>query len=263
MMSDEVGVLKTYHDGESTVEEAAHAITRPISDSPVPDFSHEYYPGEVKVCRLWDLFTDALVDWPSSRTPDLIALLAAILKIPDPIHLGQVLDYGGSDKPALWCDVFGLFHMTWYDGQWEEPEDIAARSQDAASWKHERALYVRKQDIEAQLVAAGLFKGRFVLIYFMKTLETQPSQPDRRMEMTFRVPAAACWMKRHGAGIHADLFENGSKVAQASGMHFLQPAERWSLWKDRFSEVAKDGPDDFTRHEAEAALGYMQTATTY
>jgi hypothetical protein len=134
----EVAALEDFHDGKTSIGEAAKAITQPIA-----------------LCHLWNLLTNALIEWPSSRTPDLVGLLSAMSKVTDPIHRGQLLN-DHDENPCLWSQL-PYITMVWRDDFWMTPGQISRRVTDAAGRSHARAVHVKQQDVEAQLVAAGIF----------------------------------------------------------------------------------------------------------
>jgi hypothetical protein len=151
----EVAALKDFYYGKTNVEQAAAAITQPISEAPMQELGG-YSDDAIALGQLWTLLKDALVEWPASRTPDLVALLSAMTKVTDPIHRGEFLD-DADEKPVPWSKL-PFIRMIWSDAFWRTPGQIARRAKDAASRKHEREVYVKQQDVEAQLVAAGIFQ---------------------------------------------------------------------------------------------------------
>ncbi|KAJ3571011.1 hypothetical protein NPX13_g5536 [Xylaria arbuscula] len=128
-----IKILKSYHDGNLTAGEAANMITRPISTSPVPELG-DYSDHATALCRLWRLLVRALIEWPSSRTPDLVSLLTAISRVPDNIHRGEVFDDTANDvdKPLTWRSLPWLI-MVWSDKHWMQPGMITRRAPDEAT----------------------------------------------------------------------------------------------------------------------------------
>lgn len=152
---EEVAALKAFYDGKTSIEQSATAVTQPISKSPIQEFG-DYSDDAVALCQLWDLLKNALIEWPPSRTADLIALLSAMTKVTDLIHRGELLD-DNNEKPRSWAEL-PWFHMIWFDDFWRRPGQIARQAMDAASRQHECEVYIKQQDVEARLVAAGIFE---------------------------------------------------------------------------------------------------------
>lgn len=169
---EEVAALKDFYNGKTNAEQAATAITQPISKSPIQDLGG-YSDDAVALSQLWNLLRNALIEWPSSRTPDLVALLLAMTKVTDPIHRGELLDDAG-EKPEPWAEL-PFFYMVWSDPFWRTPGQIARQSKDAASRKHECKVYIKQQDVEARLVAAGIFacKQSPSSLTYLRTLLTK------------------------------------------------------------------------------------------
>jgi hypothetical protein len=152
--SEEVAALKAFYNSETSIEQAATAITRPISNSSIQDLGG-YSDDAVAICQLWNLLRYALIEWPHSRTTDLVALLSAMTKVTDLVHRGELLD--DDDKPLLWVD-HPFFHMVWSDAFWRTPGQVARQATDARSRVHARNVYIKQQDVEARLVAAGILE---------------------------------------------------------------------------------------------------------
>jgi hypothetical protein len=152
---EEVAALQAFYNGETGIEQAATAITRPITNSPIHDLGG-YSDDAVAICQLWSLFRCALIEWPQSRTADLVALLSATTRVTDLIHRGKLLD-DDDEKPLSWAE-HPFFQMVWSDSFWRTPGQIARQATDAASRQHEREVYIKQQDVEARLVAVGIFQ---------------------------------------------------------------------------------------------------------
>jgi hypothetical protein len=152
---EEVAALQAFYNGETGIEQAATAITRPITNSPIHDLGG-YSDDAVAICQLWSLFRCALIEWPQSRTADLVALLSATTRVTDLIHCGKLLD-DDDEKPLSWAE-HPFFQMVWSDSFWRTPGQIARQATDAASRQHEREVYIKQQDVEARLVAVGIFQ---------------------------------------------------------------------------------------------------------
>ncbi|KAF4429580.1 Conidial development fluffy [Fusarium acutatum] len=165
--SKELAALKAFHDGETGPDEAAHAITRPACESPVVKLGG-YADELVVVCGLWFLYTNALDEWPSSRTQDLINLGLAISKVPDKIHQGEAID--DDEEPLTWRD-HPYFHMEWSDAHWMFPEQILQKGMDIDARREAYDGYIKKQIVEAKLVAAGILPWHRACSAFLHALE--------------------------------------------------------------------------------------------
>lgn len=150
---EEIAALQAFYNSKTKIEQAAHDITRPISNSPLQDLGG-YSDEIVALCQLWYILKNAIIEWPPSRTADIVALMTAITKVTDPIHRGEVLDED-SQTPLLWVRL-PWFPMVWLDAFQRTPGQIARRATDEASRQHELTVYIKQQDAEARLVAAGL-----------------------------------------------------------------------------------------------------------
>jgi hypothetical protein len=153
--SEEVAALKDFHIGRTNAEQAATAITQPISKSSI-ECMGGYSDDAVALGQLWTLLKNALIEWPCSRTPDLVALLSAMTKVTDAIHCGELLVIE-DQTPEPWAEL-PWFRMIWSDAFWRTPGQIARQARDAASRKHECEVYIKQQDVESLLAAAGIFE---------------------------------------------------------------------------------------------------------
>jgi len=268
---EEVKALKAYHDGHLAVEAAAAMITRPISESPVPELGG-YSDHATAICQLWTLLTTALVEWPSSRTNQLVSLLTAISRVPDQVHRGEVLD-DDRKTPRTWSSL-PWFEMVWSDAHWMKPGMIIRRASDDADKRRRRDIYVKRQDVEAQLVAAGLLEWKRAFQYLINALERKPGphdhqeaasdgEADRQLKLDFQIPAAARWIKHNGKRLHDGLVKDelrdwDKKDIPSASMHFEQPEERWAFWRDRFAEIQRDESDSFVKEAAGTAIDLMR-----
>jgi hypothetical protein len=153
--TEEVAALKDFYDGKTNAEHTADAITQPISRSSIQDLG-DYSDDAVALCQMWSLMKRALIEWPASRTADLVALLSAITKVTNSIHRGELLD-DDDEEPRTWAEL-PWFHMVWSDAFWRTPGQIARQAINETSRKHECEVYIKQQDVEARLVAAGIFE---------------------------------------------------------------------------------------------------------
>ena len=278
ILTEEIAALQAFYLYQTSPDKAAQAITRPISNSFIPDLG-TYSDEIVALCKLWEVLVNALIEWPPSRTPDLVALLTAISNIPDYIHRGEATNDDG--RPLTWNGL-PYFTMLWRDAHWMSPGDIAKEcsNDDEAARQHARDNYLKTQDVEAQLVAAGVFdmKRAFHSLIWILERKLDPTDGDKDkaevsneaeaetyepLEPDFHIPAAVYWIKHNGQKLYGSLskdrMENwNQKDIPSVAKHFDQPTQHWSFWENRLIEIAKDGPDDFVRNAAELAVKYMQ-----
>ncbi|KAL3952823.1 hypothetical protein ACCO45_012766 [Purpureocillium lilacinum] len=204
-ISKEVEVLKAYYGRQVRPQDAARAITRPITSTSIP-LGETSSDDIVPLTQLWRLLKDALVEWPSGRTPDLVLLLAAIARRRDRIHRGEALD--DDERPMTWA-CLPYLTMIWSEAYWMEPGQIVRRCNSVGSRHRARDAYIKQQDAEAQLVAAGLFEWRRAFWYLIKTLERVANHNDNTvasgdntaevlLQADFHIPAVACWIKHNG-----------------------------------------------------------------
>jgi hypothetical protein len=265
----EVAALRAFYNGESSIEEAATAITRPISNSPVQDLGG-YSDEIVAICQLWCLLRNALIEWPHSRTADLVALLLAMTKVTDLIHGGELLD-DENEKPVSWA-AHPFLHMVWSDAFWRTPGQVARQATDASSRQHERKVYIKQQDVEARLVAAGIFDckqswtspiglrtlyslyaGYRAPRYMIWTLERAPGPEDIedadndgdaefQLKLEFQIPAASKWIEHNVQKLYDTLGEledwNKRKTHGFEMKQFDRPLDRWEFWQKRYVVLA-------------------------
>ncbi|KAH6875945.1 hypothetical protein BKA58DRAFT_131945 [Alternaria rosae] len=107
----EVDALKAYHDGHINADEATFSMTHPLSTSPVPALGG-YSDHVLALGNLWRVIIAALIEWPSTRAPEIFTLLNAIAKAPGDVHKGEVLDNEG--EKLTWAQ-FPYFGMIWHE----------------------------------------------------------------------------------------------------------------------------------------------------
>ncbi|BCR89255.1 uncharacterized protein ACHE_50453S [Aspergillus chevalieri] len=111
--------------------------------------------SEITAARAEHL-VDALIEWPSSRTPDLVALLTAISKTTDNLHWNEAVD---DDEEFLACDGVPYINMVWRDANWMMMHVIikkCSKSDDfETSKRNARDNYLKTQDVEAQPRGSG------------------------------------------------------------------------------------------------------------
>lgn len=280
ILTEEIAALQAFYLYQTSPDEAAQAITRPIANSFIPDLG-TYSDEIVALCKLWEVLVNALIEWPSSRTPDLVALLIAISNIPDYIHRGEATD--DDERPLTWNGL-PYFTMPWRDAHWMSPGDITREcsNNNKAARQHARDNYLKTQDVEAQLVAAGVFdmKCAFDNLIWILERKHNPTDGDKdKVEVSneaeaevetykllkpdFHIPAVVCWIKHTGQQLYRSLSKDrvenwNQKDIPNVAKHFDQPTQCWSFWENQLIEIAKDEPDYFVRNAAELAVRYMQ-----
>ncbi|KAF3042558.1 hypothetical protein E8E11_006940 [Didymella keratinophila] len=239
----EIAALQCFASGGTSVDEAAYAITQPISTTSIQD-TDSYSDDCYALCHLWSLFMRALMQWPSSRTSDLIALLKAVSKIEDPIHRGEFLD-DDDEEPVPWAEL-PYFNLPWSDTFWMTPGQIMRRATAAAAMQQALQIYVKQQDIESRLVAAGLvWDEKRAIRYLIRTLERIPTVEDERiatgdgdaddqLKLDMQIPAVHSWILHNGAQVYRDL--SGMRDLQrrdipSKALQFDRPIDRWTFWQ--------------------------------
>lgn len=242
----ETKALQSFANGATTVDEAAYAITQPISTTSIQN-TNEYSDDCYALCHLWGLFKSALIEWPSTRTAELVALLTAISKMEDPIHLGEFLDED-DNKAVPWAKL-PYFTLVWGDAFWMTPGQIMRRATDAAAVRHVLQVYVKQQDTESRLVAAGLvWDERRAISYLIRTLERIPTAEDERittgdgdaedqLKLDMQIPAVRGWILHNGAQIYRSLpgiRDWPRRDLPTVTLRFDQPTDRWTFWQRRY-----------------------------
>lgn len=262
---EQVNALKAYHDRLLTPQEAAYAITRLVTNSPLPDS-----PFQEADYYLMYLLANALNDWPLARTPDLIALLSAFKNLPDGPHRGEVMTRNG--QPLAWASIPYIESIWTHDFCWEVHGDIKKRyTKIPARRDYEIAVYVKRQDIMAQLTAAGFIYFKRAYWYMIGTLEQKLDFNDsvpqyRKVVLELNIPAAARWIIATGKRIYEGAIKeetadydttNDTTMAVQYG-HMCK--ERWNLWERRFAEFADGahGDNEMIKREAKTAVEHMK-----
>lgn len=60
-LAEEIAALQAFYLYQTSPDEAAQAISRPISNSSAPNLG-DYGPEIVALCNLWDVLVDALIE---------------------------------------------------------------------------------------------------------------------------------------------------------------------------------------------------------
>ncbi|KAK7420738.1 hypothetical protein QQX98_002540 [Neonectria punicea] len=187
-LAKEIDALKAFHDGETNTEQASHTITRPISTTPIPAVGTSS-DDIVVLTQLWRLYKDALIEWPHVSLDD------------------------DDEKPFTW-ESLPYIVMVWTGYHWMDPIGIVERCADAIARRHARDVYIKQQDVEAQIVAAGIFKWKHAIKHVINALESEPRtksypQPRRNGEeelvVDFHIPAAGRWIKDLGQRMYTSL----------------------------------------------------------
>ena len=265
----EIDVLKNYHDKRLTATEAAYLFTRPLTIEPTSDHRRSLMRNELHIVT--SLLVCALCEWPLARTPDLIDLLQAFEGLQDGPHESMV----HGNKGLEWKDLPYLDPIWRNDYCWEVPGCVAEiYYQHPERRNHEIAQYLKKQDVWAQLVAAGFFTSTDAYLRVLWALEQRPELNDTmhlydRIIPELHVPAAASWIRTMGRTFYEDAI-NGKMLDNFAMLKPPSPKmalkcdhmckDRWAFWEKRFTEFANGagGEDELTKKEAKAAVEHMQ-----
>ena len=242
----EIAALQRFANCETNVDEAAQTITQPISTTSIQD-TNEYSDDCYALCHLWGLFKAALIEWPSTRTAEIVTLLTAVSKTEDPIHLGEFLEED-DNKPVPWARL-PYFTLIWGDAFWMTPGQIMRRAKDAAAIHHAHQIYVKQLDVESRLVAAGLvWDEKRAITYLIRTLERRPTAEDEsiatgdgdaesQIKLDLQIPAVRNWILHNGVQIYRSLprmRDWHQKDIPVMALQFDQPIDRWTFWHDRY-----------------------------
>ncbi|KAF1962509.1 hypothetical protein CC80DRAFT_462668 [Byssothecium circinans] len=233
---EEAAALKDYVYHNTTATEAAHAITRPILLAT--------NPGE-DLARLWGFLEDALVELPSEYIEPLLELLKAIEHLPGVELPRSAKSDGPSEK--LWKGLSGFGHM-WSDsymsGNWRDiARDAEGNERDAL-----RAQHVRRAEVEARIVTAGL--ADIPIDWGYEVMSDALESVDALLD--FEVPAAAQWLHVCGARFREGA-EKGEKSwglkprSRLPGVSSpelrkavaaqVMSLERWAFWEERLKSL--------------------------
>lgn len=235
---EEAQALKDYLRQKTTTAEAAQGITRPITVASNP---------KEDLTRLWTFLMDALMELPRQHTDALIALLETIEDLPAPRFTAT------KDKQpfeALWKALPGFGHL-WSDmhrsSNWRTLIRASGAERDAF-----RDDYIRKAEIEARLVRAGL--AGIPIDWGYETVADALESSNAVLDIEF--PAAAEWLRFCGGRFRlgASAREKSWGLEPHRTMSVDAPSrdlwkapddgdmnfERWSFWKDRLRELHTD-----------------------
>ncbi|KAF2857429.1 hypothetical protein K470DRAFT_260834 [Piedraia hortae CBS 480.64] len=271
-LSQEVDVLKSFYFGEKNTEDAAYAITRPISTNPVPKVEYSYTPQLVALDSLWSIILSTLLACPENRVEDMFNLLDAISKIPDKMHKGEAKNPANNEL-LTWKGIpyFGAaLHEFYY------PEPGVAHDKykdDPKELESERRTYLEMQDLTARIIAHGIFLPSYTdIVYIIRCLEQKDDakdvgEPFFGIKFDFEIPAMAYRFRSYGKEIYrmvvkSDTVETGwtSQEEPEGVKKFDNGQQRWDFWKKRFTEMAENYDDENVRKAAKEILGYMADA---
>ncbi|CAD0081901.1 unnamed protein product [Aureobasidium vineae] len=158
-----------------------------------------------------------------------------------------------------------------------DPDDILDRCAKTPAILHrEFELYIKRQDISAQLTAAGLIEIRRAYYLIAWALEwnhesndlEQRKGPPRLFIPDWYIPAVARWIINNGRRFYEDAVNQNMqdcfKPPPGYEMVYKYDCmcnERWDLWKKRLTEFADGagGDDKVTKREAKAAVQHMES----
>ncbi|EFQ27848.1 hypothetical protein CGRA01v4_13338 [Colletotrichum graminicola] len=254
----EAQAMKDYLHEKMTAAEAAQAITRPVAtaDNPREDLA-----------RLWGFLMDSLLELPQEHIESLLELLKAIENLAEPDF--TTVDESKRTSEKLWSGLPGFGHL-WADsyqsGSWRRAAAAATGPERDAL----RDIHVRKAEVEARLVAAGV--GGIPIDWGYEVVVDALESSNALLD--FEVPAAAKWLIfcggrfRQGAEDGEESWALKSHVTTSSTTPsrdlckaFSNQAlslERWLLWEERLREL--QGNLGVVREAATTALDAMRKA---
>lgn len=273
----QIDALKVFHS-DTDANKAALSMTHPISVSPIPELGG-YSDEIVAVCELWQIIIAALIEWPSTRIPEIFTLLDAIRKAPGDIHKGEAI---GDDGEKLTWAQLPYFGLVWYEAGTcadLQPGQICRQYPDLTTLDglaQARKLYLKKKDIEAQLVTKHVLRlNRAMIQFIIRALEKidpsdQQLAPDAatgysQVKLDFHIPALAFMFKYNEREVYDQVVTKGlgdwkKRQLPDGARDFQNGAERWSFWRRRLEELSWNA-DDEVKAAAQASLGYMSSCS--
>jgi hypothetical protein len=255
-------------------DEAALSMTYPLSASPVPALG-DYSDEILAVSNLWRVIIAALIEWPSTRAPEIFTLLNAIAKAPGNIHKGEAVDDQG--EKLTWAQ-FPYFGMIWHESTGAEiqPGQICRQYSNSTLVALARKLYLKIKDIEAQLVAKHVLTTNKAMIQLIiRALEKEIDQSDEQLapdeatgygqvKLDFHIPAVSFMFKYNEREVYDQVVTKGlgdwTKGQLPDGARgFQNGAERWSFWRKRLEDLSQGNADDEVKAAAQASLEYMSS----
>lgn len=253
--TQEAQAMKDYLHQKTTAADAARAIVHPILTAD--------NPGEDLV-RLWAFLMDSLVELPADHVESLVELLKAIENLSEPDF--TALDERKRPSEKLWKGLPGFGNL-WADsyqsGSWRK----AATAAKGPERDVLRDAHVRKAEIEARLVAAGI--GAIPIDWGYEVVADALESSNALLD--FEVPAAAKWLVvcgqrfRKGAEdgeeswalkphVTASPTTPSRDLSKASWDQALS-LERWSWWEGRLREL--QGEQRVVQDAAATAIDFM------
>ncbi|KAL8941111.1 MAG: hypothetical protein Q9216_002443 [Gyalolechia sp. 2 TL-2023] len=226
---DEAKALQDYYHQRTDASAAAKAITRPIDNSDNPG-AHLY--------RLWNLLIDALMQLPEIQIPALIKLLDSIQNLPEPDLTGRTTAETPADG-CLWRGLPRFGHMWADEHRRDDWRDILA-AEKTASRDEMRTAHVRKAEIEARLVVAGV--GGIPLHWGYDCMANALERRDAVLD--FEIPAASRWISVAGDELYAGAVNGRESWAVERRRDWGKEAavmtlDRWVFWEQRMEELQR------------------------
>ncbi|KAK2012075.1 hypothetical protein LZ32DRAFT_605954 [Colletotrichum eremochloae] len=254
----EAQAMKDFLYQKTTAAEAARAITHPVvtADNPREDLA-----------RLWGFLMDSLVELPAEHIEPLLELLKAIENLAEPDFTG--VDESNRTSEKLWKGLPGFGHL-WADsyqsGSWRK----AAAAANGPERDALRDTHVRKAEIEARLVTAGI--GSIPIDWGYEAVADALESSNALLD--FEIPAAAKWFIfcgrrfRQGAEDNEESWALKSHVTTSSrtpsrdlwkaSSNQAMSLDRWSSWEGRLRELR--GEQGVVQNAAITALDAMGKA---
>lgn len=273
-LAAEVDVLKAFHGARINADEAALSMTNPLSTSPVPALGG-YSDDTLAVGNLWRVIIASLIEWPSTRVPEIFTLLSAIAEAPGNLHKGEAVHDQG--EKFTW-EQFPYFSLSWHENTIADmqPGQICRQYSDPKSVALARNLYLKMKDIEAQLTAKHvLTMNKAMIQLIIQALEKEIDQSDEQLapdeatgyeqiKLGFHIPAVSFMLKYNGREIYDQVVTKGlrdwkKRQLPDGAREFQNGAERWSFWRRRLEELSQDNVDDEVKAAAQASLEYMSS----
>lgn len=233
----EAEALQAYINQSLSANEAAHALTQPISATENP-YDNLYH--------LWGLLQDALVELPETEVSRLIELLGTIQDLPSP----------DPSKDFSWHGLPSFGHM-WSDTYKRDSWRRTLSTKDSAKRAEQRAKHVRVAHVEAQLVVADV--GAIPLDWGYDCIADALERKDTVLD--FEIPAAAEWIAVSGKQLYVGVVQGRESWALERKRDFgkeekKMSKERWGFWKERLREVGEQ--DEGVRDMARSAGKEME-----
>lgn len=247
---DEAKALQDYYHKKVTAQEAAQALTRPIESSENP-YDNLY--------RLWGLLIDALVELPETEISNLVQLLDAIQRLPNP-NLTERQTGNASSEGSFWRGLPRFGHM-WADEHKQDHWRDTLSTKDPAKRAIQRAKHIRKARVEAGLTVANV--GGIPLDWGYDCIAD--ALECRNAVLDFEIPAAAEWIAVAGNRLLAGAIDGRESWALERRRDFQKEEakmskDRWSFWLKRMEELFVQS--EIAMVAAQAAGQGMEALTT-